>query len=163
MSDLAAIAPQFIDQARTALEKIAPVGTVGGFHGVEAFDPDVVFMQFSNTDEAYQGWMWTAALGRSDETSEPTVLETELLPGDHALLAPKWVSWAERIAEYQAEHTQADTEDEDADSSAGDSSDEAASDVADAKIGSADDGDGSDAEDDDASDTDVEAVGGTQE
>jgi hypothetical protein len=36
------------------------------------------------------------------EDEDPTVLEIELLPGDGALLAPEWVPWAERLAEYRA-------------------------------------------------------------
>ena len=30
------------------------------------------------------------------------MLEAELMPGDGALLAPDWLPWAERLAEYQA-------------------------------------------------------------
>ena len=30
------------------------------------------------------------------------MLETELMPGDGALLAPDWVPWADRLEEYKA-------------------------------------------------------------
>src|SRR4029453_9433973 len=71
----------------------------------------------------YPGWFWTVSLARLDD-AEPTVLEVELLPGDGALLAPDWVPWAERLADYQAAQAalaeiaqadQADTEDDDLD------------------------------------------------
>ena len=38
----------------------------------------------------------------SVDDGEPTVLETELMPGDGALLAPDWVPWSERLADYRA-------------------------------------------------------------
>ena len=32
------------------------------------------------------------------------MLEVELLPGDDALLAPPWVPWTERLAEWRRQH-----------------------------------------------------------
>jgi hypothetical protein len=41
-------------------------------------------------------------MSRIDDSSEPFVLETELMPGDGALLAPDWVPWSDRLADYRS-------------------------------------------------------------
>ena len=48
------------------------------------------------------------------------MLETELMPGESALLAPDWVPWSDRLAEYRAAQeaaglAAAESEDEPAD------------------------------------------------
>jgi hypothetical protein len=48
----------------------------------------------------YPGWTWTVSLARVAGV-EPSVLETELTPGDGALLSPDWVPWSERLADYK--------------------------------------------------------------
>jgi hypothetical protein len=40
------------------------------------------------------------------------VLETELMPGEGALLAPDWVPWSERLEEYRAAQAAAGEPDE---------------------------------------------------
>ena len=58
-------------------------------------------MLFASDLAGYPGWHWTRE-PRARRRAEPTVLEAELLPGDGALLAPDWVPWSERLADYQA-------------------------------------------------------------
>lgn len=90
------------DLALTALREITPATTIGepAGHRIEA--EGVVSLLFENRMEGYPGWFWTVSLARVED-ADPTVLEVELLPGDHALLAPDWVPWAVRLAEYQAQ------------------------------------------------------------
>lgn len=87
--------------ALAALHEITPASTVGPYadHRVEA--EGVVSLRFQNRLPGYPGWFWTVTVAQVDDT-EPTVLEAELMPGDGALLAPDWVPWAERLAEYRA-------------------------------------------------------------
>lgn len=89
------------DLALAALHEITPAATVGDpvGHTVEA--DGVVSLRFANLQPGYPSWFWTVSLAVVDG-SEPTVLEVELLPGEGALLAPEWVPWAERLADYQA-------------------------------------------------------------
>lgn len=89
------------DLALAALHEITPAATVGAPAGYTAEPDGVVSLRFANTMEGYPGWFWTVSLAVVDD-AEPTVLEAELLPGDGALLAPEWVPWAVRLAEYQA-------------------------------------------------------------
>jgi hypothetical protein len=109
-----------VDFARAALVGIAPAGTVGELVGSEAHEDHVLSMFFASTLPGYPDWRWTVTLARVDEESEPNVLEVELLPGETSLVAPDWVPWSERLAEYQlaqelAAATAAETDDEDDD------------------------------------------------
>ena len=89
------------DLARLALTEITPAETIGepAGHLIEA--DGVVSLRFVNALPGYPGWHWTVSLSQLPG-EEPTVLEVEAMPGSGALLAPEWVPWATRLAEYQA-------------------------------------------------------------
>lgn len=89
------------DLALAALHEITAPSTVGPAAGYTLEDDGVVSLRFGNTMVGYPGWYWTVSLAVTDD-ADPTVLEVELLPGEGALLAPEWVPWAVRLAEYQA-------------------------------------------------------------
>ena len=89
------------DLALAALYEITPAATVGAPAGYTLEEGGVVSLRFANTMPGYPNWLWTVSVAVVDG-AEPTVLEAELLPGEGALLAPEWVPWAERLAEYQA-------------------------------------------------------------
>ncbi|MCT1479331.1 DUF3027 domain-containing protein, partial [Microbacterium sp. p3-SID336] len=89
------------DLALAALREITPASTIGPAAGYIAEDDGAVSLRFENRLAGYPGWYWTVTVARVDD-EEATVLEAELLPGDGALLAPEWVPWAERLAEYRA-------------------------------------------------------------
>lgn len=89
------------DLALAALHEITPASTVGPAAGYTVEEDGAVSLRFANRLAGYPGWFWTVTVARVDE-EDPTVLEVELLPGDGALLAPEWVPWAERLAEYRA-------------------------------------------------------------
>ncbi|MFS0794482.1 DUF3027 domain-containing protein [Microbacterium sp. 1P10AE] len=122
------------DLALAALREITPADTIGPAVGHVVEDDDVVSLWFHTRLAGYPGWHWTVTLAVV-EGAEPTVLETELLPGEGALLAPDWVPWAQRLAEYQAAQVAA--------AAAGDESD-------------ADDLDEDDLDDDDLDDDDLD-------
>jgi len=89
------------DLALAALHEVTPAATVGDPADYRVEADGVVSLRFHNRMAGYPGWLWTVSLARLDD-AEPTVLEIELLPGEGALLAPDWVPWAERLADYQA-------------------------------------------------------------
>ncbi|MBP3976042.1 DUF3027 domain-containing protein [Microbacterium sp. BLY] len=89
------------DLALASLREITPAATIGPAAGFVPEDDGSVSLRFENRLPGYPGWYWTVTVARVDD-EEPTVLEVELLPGDGALLAPEWVPWAERLAEYRA-------------------------------------------------------------
>ncbi|GAA5152543.1 hypothetical protein GCM10025768_20670 [Microbacterium pseudoresistens] len=87
--------------ALAALHEITPAATVGPAAGHAVEDDGSVSLRFENRLPGYPGWFWTVTVARVDD-ADPTVLEVELLPGEGALVAPDWVPWAERLAEYRA-------------------------------------------------------------
>src|SRR5690606_13021019 len=89
------------DLALAALREITPASTIGPAAGYLLEEDGSVSLRFENRLPGYPGWYWTVTVARV-EYAEPTVLEVELLPNEGALLAPDWVPWAERLAEYRA-------------------------------------------------------------
>lgn len=104
-----------LDVARTSLAEIAPAGTIGELVTTLVQGEHIVSLQFANLMRGYPGWLWTATLSRIDETEDVTVLEVELLPGEGAVLAPDWVPWTVRLADYHAAQDTLGEEVEDAD------------------------------------------------
>ncbi|MDF1478138.1 DUF3027 domain-containing protein [Leifsonia sp. H3M29-4] len=130
-----------LEFAREALLDITPESTIGAYVGSVDEGDGVVTVRFESAMPGYPGWQWTVSLAVVDG-GEPTVLETELMPGEGALLAPDWVPWSDRLAEYKAAQEAAEAEaldgsDDDADDDSGD-----------------DDADDDDDDDDDADDDD---------
>jgi hypothetical protein len=98
-------------RARDALADFTSAGTFGDLISETVEDDGVYTLLFEATMGGYPGWHWTVSLAEIPG-SEPTVLETELMPGDGALLAPDWVPWSERLEEYRAAQAAAGEPDE---------------------------------------------------
>lgn len=95
--------------ARGALLEITPAATIGSFVGLTPEDDGSVTVRFTSAQPGYPDWLWTVSVADVDG-GEPTVLEAELLPGEGALLAPDWVPWSDRLAEYKAAQEAIDAE-----------------------------------------------------
>ena len=91
-----------VELARAALLEDTPADTVGEPVGHIVEGEHVLSLLFECTMTGYPGWNWTVTLSRIDANSAPTVLETELMPGEAALLAPDWVPWSDRLSDYRA-------------------------------------------------------------
>lgn len=87
--------------ARGALGEITRPAHVGALRDITVAD-DVATVRFSTTQGAYPGWVWTVAIA-VNPGMEPSVLETELIPAEGALVAPDWIPWADRLEEYLAQ------------------------------------------------------------
>lgn len=87
--------------ARTALIAVTPDATVGPFVARVDEGDHVASYRFETTMAGYPGWNWTVTIAHLPD-AEPTVVETELVPADGALLAPDWVPWSERMDDYRA-------------------------------------------------------------
>ncbi|GAA1939461.1 hypothetical protein GCM10009775_34370 [Microbacterium aoyamense] len=132
------------DLALAALHEITPASTVGPPAEYRLESDGVVSLRFENRLAGYPGWFWTVSVARV-EGEEPTVLELELLPGSGALVAPEWVPWAERLAEYHA-----------AQAALAELADDEDADIDDSDDGSDDDDDDEDIDDLDAADFDAD-------
>jgi hypothetical protein len=87
--------------ALAALLEVTPPTSVGEFVGETDEGDYVVSYRFATTLPGYPGWNWTIAVAHLPD-EEPTIVESELLPAEGALLAPDWVPWSDRMDDYRA-------------------------------------------------------------
>jgi hypothetical protein len=87
--------------ALSALLEVQSPSTVGDFVSETDEGDYVVTYRFATTMPGYPGWNWAVAVAHLPE-AEPTIVESELLPADGALLAPDWVPWSDRMDDYRA-------------------------------------------------------------
>ncbi|BDZ44811.1 DUF3027 domain-containing protein [Naasia aerilata] len=91
-----------VQAARAALLETTPEDTVGELIGLDEPAEGVVDVLFGTAMPGYPGWSWTVSVSVADGAESPSVLELSLLPGDEALVAPEWVPWSDRLADYRA-------------------------------------------------------------
>jgi hypothetical protein len=108
---------------RAALLDMTPEATIGEPAGSIDEGDGVISVYFDTTMPGYKGWRWTVSIAHIDG-GDPTVLETELTPGETALLSPAWVPWADRMADYKASQGEADAGEESGDDSDDDDDDD---------------------------------------
>lgn len=65
-------------------------------------DEGVVTYLFEGNLKGYVGWRWSVSVYQADENSPATISEVLLVPGPESLIAPDWVPWSERLADYKA-------------------------------------------------------------
>src|SRR5690554_1753852 len=109
--------------ARAALLDITPAATIGEPAGSVDEGDGVISVYFDTTMAGYKGWRWTVSIAHI-EGGEPTVLETEMTPGETALLSPAWVPWADRLADYKASQDDQSSDDDDDEDSEDDDDDD---------------------------------------
>ncbi len=125
-----------LDLGRTALLEITSAESIGAPAGSIDEGDGATTVYYETLLSGYPGWRWTVSIAHLEGTAA-TVLETELTPGDDALLSPAWVPWVDRLADYTAAQDTAVEDDE--------SNDELDDD---------DDGDDDDDDDDESDETD---------
>jgi len=92
--------PDVVEVAKAALLEVTPEATIGAPSG-QVEEAGATTVTFQANMAGYPGWHWTVSVATLDD-AEPSVLEVELMPGNGALLAPDWVPWSERLADYEA-------------------------------------------------------------
>ena len=91
---------QLRDRAKLAAVESAPKNGVGDFLTSIEEDENVYTFLFAAKMKGYVGWTWSVSLFADDDST--TVSEVNLMPGDESLIAPNWVPWSERLADYKA-------------------------------------------------------------
>lgn len=86
-----------VEVARQALLEEVAASHVGDPVGLVAEGPLVVTHYFDGQVPGYVGWRWAVTVTRAPDSDVVTVDETALLPDEHALLAPVWLPWKNRI------------------------------------------------------------------
>ncbi len=87
--------------ARTALLEVTDAAAIGTLLTTKPEADGVLTFLFESSLPGYVGWTWAATIAHVPG-SELTVVEAELIAGENALLAPPWVPWVERLAEYHS-------------------------------------------------------------
>ena len=137
---------------QSALLEITSADSIGAPAGSIDDGDGVTTVYFETLLSGYPGWRWTVSIAHIEDTPA-TVLETELTPGDGALLSPTWVPWVDRLADYTASQDTAvknDELDDDDDDDDGDGPDDDESD--DGDDDESDDGDDDESDDDESDD-----------
>lgn len=144
------------DLALDALREITPATSIGPAAGYLLEDDGSVSLRFENRLPGYPGWYWTVTVARVED-EDPTVLEVEMLPGDGALLAPEWVPWAERLADYRAHQVELAEQAASASVESGEGADDDENDIDDEDAEDLDDDEDLDEDDDLDDDEDADA------
>lgn len=86
-----------------ALEALAAaeVTDFGEFAGENRVAKGNYDLGFECTRRGYRGWSWVVTITEVDAKQAATVSEINLIATADALLAPPWVPWAERLAEFR--------------------------------------------------------------
>lgn len=92
---------QHRDFAKAAAVETSPRDGVGAF--IDSVDEgDFVFTyRFESKLKGYRDWRWNVVI-YAPEDQQPTVSEVLLMPSETSLIAPDWVPWSERLADYRA-------------------------------------------------------------
>ncbi len=91
---------QFLDLARSAAKSAAPSNAVGDFIEIIDEGDETYTYLFASKQKGYVGWRWSVTIYQGLE--QPTVSEILLVPGPDSLVAPNWVPWSERLADWKA-------------------------------------------------------------
>ena len=76
---------------------IAEPDTVGEHQGAVMDAERLATHYFTCTAAAYPGWRWAVTLARAPRSKKATVCETNLVPGEGALLSPEWLPYDQRL------------------------------------------------------------------
>lgn len=87
-----------VDLAREAAQSIAEPGAVGDHLGMQMEGERLATHYFTCTTRAYPGWRWAISVARAPRSKVATICETNLVPGEGALLSPEWLPYDQRLA-----------------------------------------------------------------
>jgi hypothetical protein len=92
--------------ALAALQEITTPESIGGLVDESIDKGGIATLHYECKLDGYPNWVWNVSLATL-EGEEPTVMEAELLPAEGALVAPEWVPWSVRLAEFLEAQKQA--------------------------------------------------------
>lgn len=92
--------PELQEFARETAVAGASKNAVGAFVELIEEEDAVYTYLFESKQKGYVGWRWSVTI--FDSVDGPTVSEVLLMPGPDSLVAPKWVPWSERLADWKA-------------------------------------------------------------
>ncbi|WP_185933702.1 DUF3027 domain-containing protein [Actinobaculum suis] len=91
------------ETAQEFLKNEIPERYVGAHAGLILEEERVLTHYFKCEHPGYQGWYWAVTIARAPRSRRVTISEYEMVPGEKAMLAPRWVPWADRMEAIEAE------------------------------------------------------------
>jgi hypothetical protein len=93
--------PNLETLARGAAVEASAETSVGALlERINEAEENVVTFRFESKLKGYVGWSWSVSL--FEDGDDVTISEVNLVAGEKSILAPQWVPWAERLADYKA-------------------------------------------------------------
>lgn len=92
----------FQETAYAAAVEAAPRNGVGSIVDTIDEGDGVTTFLFEAKLKGYVGWRWSITVFEQADSAVATVSEVLLMPGPDSLVAPDWVPWSERLADYKA-------------------------------------------------------------
>jgi hypothetical protein len=94
-----------VSNKELATEALAelPKGSYGDFVDEKEIEKGAIDVRFQCLMQGYEGWHWVVTLTQPNKRLQAMVAEVNLMAGENAILAPDWVPWAERLAQFRAE------------------------------------------------------------
>jgi hypothetical protein len=96
------ISATLLELAKSAAADFAKPNALGEFVESVEEEPGVTTFMWQSTHPGYLGWRVAAIVAHFGADEPATVSEVLLVPGVDSLVAPDWVPWSERLADYQA-------------------------------------------------------------
>lgn len=90
------------ETAYAAAVEAAPRNGVGSIVDTIDEGDGVTTFLFEAKLKGYVGWRWSITVFEQADSAAATVSEVLLMPGPDSLVAPDWVPWSERLADYKA-------------------------------------------------------------
>lgn len=98
------------------LQEHESVSDIGEYCETQKAEDGTSFdVSFECLKPGYSGWRWVVTFSQPDKRKTALVSEVNLIAGPNSLLAPAWVPWAERLAEFRKQlklEGKAETDDE---------------------------------------------------
>lgn len=90
------------ETAYAAAVEAAPRNGVGSIVDTIDEGEGVTTFLFEAKLKGYVGWRWSITVFEQADSAAATISEVLLMPGPDSLVAPDWVPWSERLADYKA-------------------------------------------------------------
>jgi hypothetical protein len=87
--------------AEAAAKETSPSGGVGKFLGTLPEGDNVVSYRFEARLKGYEGWEWHVVVFETKKSNPATISEVVMLPGKDSIVAPDWLPWSERKADFE--------------------------------------------------------------
>lgn len=88
--------------AHAELVSAMGAAAIGAFVEATQEDDNTTTYLFEVALKGYVGWRWSVTIFQASKRENATISEVLMVPGPDSLVAPDWVPWSERLADWKA-------------------------------------------------------------